>query len=135
MKFKNRHGDIFNFTKDSNNNILWEGNFNYIRVGYPNDYTEAHKAFLNDFPEETISYEDFQNLVHKYDDEKEDYVLGIKYIQLINPITDKIEYVDPSGGPFIGIGTNMGDYSKDFKNMIVKDLLITEKGYKLIIKN
>ena len=46
--YKNRYGDVFTFTKDDSQDILWEGNFEYCRFGMPNDYTEAYDAYCND---------------------------------------------------------------------------------------
>jgi hypothetical protein len=131
----NRYGDNYNFTKDSDGNILWTGKFEYVRRGYPNDYTKAYEAFHNDFPEtEMLSFEDFKNQVHEYDDEKKDYILGRKYVQLVESVMDKIDFIDPSGGPFIGLGANMGRFSETFEDMIVEDIIEVEDGYKLIIK-
>ncbi len=33
VKYTNRHGDEFTFTKQENGNILWEGPFTYMRMG------------------------------------------------------------------------------------------------------
>jgi len=135
IEYKNRYGDIFNFIKDSEGNILWTGEFKYIRTGYPNDYTKAYEAFHNDFPEtEMLSFEDFKNQVHEYDDEKKDYILGRKYVQLVKSLMDKIDFIDPEGGPFIGLGANMGRFSETFEDMIVEDIIEVEDSYKLIIK-
>ena len=135
IQYMNRYGDNYNFTKDSDGNILWTGKFEYVRRGYPNDYTKAYEAFHNDFPEtEMLSFEDFKNQVHEYDDEKKDYILGRKYVQLVESLMDKIDFIDPSGGPFIGLGANMGRFSETFEDMIVEDIIEVEDGYKLIIK-
>ena len=135
VEYKNRYGDVYSFTKDSDGNILWTGPFKYIRTGYPNDYIKAYEAFHNDFPEtEMLSFEDFKNQVHEYDDDKKDYVLGRKYAQLVEYVIDKIDFIDPSGGPFIGLGTNMGRFSETFEDMIVEDIIEVEDSYKLIIK-
>lgn len=36
IKYRNRHGDIFTFTKDQDGNVLWEGDFKYCRLGCSN---------------------------------------------------------------------------------------------------
>ena len=33
MEYANRYGDVFTFTKQEDGNVLWEGPFEYIRVG------------------------------------------------------------------------------------------------------
>ena len=35
--YKNRYGDEFTFTPTEDGNILWEGNFEYNRLGFSND--------------------------------------------------------------------------------------------------
>jgi len=34
--YKNRYGDEFTFTLQDDGNVLWEGKFEYCRIGYPN---------------------------------------------------------------------------------------------------
>jgi hypothetical protein len=140
IEYKNRYGDIYNFTKDSDGNILWTGNFEYVRRGYPNDYTKAYDTYCKDHIEGyyngiRLTIEEFQNQVHEYDDDKKDYVLGRKYVQLVESVMDKIDFIDPSGGPFIGVGADMGRFSETFEDMIVEDIIKIENGYRLIIKN
>lgn len=33
MKYRNRYGDEYTFTKQKDGNVLWEGDFEYIRAG------------------------------------------------------------------------------------------------------
>jgi hypothetical protein len=47
-EYKNRYGDLFTFTEDDNHDVLWEGNFEFCRIGMPNDYTRAYEAYLKD---------------------------------------------------------------------------------------
>ena len=37
VEYRNRYGDIYIFTKQENGNVLWEGNFEFCRFGYPNN--------------------------------------------------------------------------------------------------
>ena len=131
-KYKNRYNDEFTFTLDEDGNILWEGNFNFCRIGYPNDYTKAYNAYVGDGGK--LSFKEFQDTVHQYDEEKRQYILDNKYIQLVESLTHKIDMVDPSGGPYITAGSNMGRYSEEFKGMIVKEFQSTDTGLKIIIK-
>ena len=43
-KYTNRHGDEFTFTLLEDGNIQWSGSFEYVRIGYPNNYDEAYDA-------------------------------------------------------------------------------------------
>ena len=42
--------------------------------------------------------------------------------------------VDPSGGPFIQVGLDMGYIDESFDGQIVDGFEQTEKGYKILIK-
>jgi hypothetical protein len=125
---KNRYGDIFTFVEDDNGDILWEGNFEYGRVGYPNDYTKAYNAYVADGG--LLSLNEFQDGVHEWDEENQRYVLGFKYASMVESLKYKIDMVDPSGGPYISVGMFLDYYGyKDYK---VKDIEKIKKGYKLI---
>ena len=100
-KITNRYGDEFTLTLQEDGTILWEGNFEYCRFGFPNDYTKAFFEYTRDTGG-GISLEQFRELVHAYDDEKESYVLeDRKYAELVTPNTAIINMVDPSGGPYL----------------------------------
>ena len=36
-KYENRYGDVFTFIKQEDGNVLWEGNFEFHRYGWPNN--------------------------------------------------------------------------------------------------
>jgi hypothetical protein len=127
--YTNRYGDEFVFTLLEDGNIQWEGKFEYIRVGYPNDYTQAMFEYIRDTKEE-ISLKEFKELVHEsiYDEEGK-YVgpseISKKYIHLVTSKTGIINMVDPSGGPYLTEGMKiMGKTIKEFKS--------NEKGYLII---
>ena len=100
-KITNRYGDQFTLTLHEDGTILWEGNFENCRFGCPNDYTKAFFEYTRDTGG-GISLEQFKELVHAYDDEKESYVLeDRKYAELVTSNTAIINMVDPSGGPYL----------------------------------
>ena len=37
VKYENRYGDVYTFTKQEDGNVLWEGEFKYCRFGYDKD--------------------------------------------------------------------------------------------------
>lgn len=37
VEYKNRYGDVYTFTKLEDGNVLWEGNFEFHRYGWPNN--------------------------------------------------------------------------------------------------
>jgi len=43
---RNRYGNEFTFTLLEDGNIQWSGNFEYSRIGYPNDYPSAYQEYV-----------------------------------------------------------------------------------------
>ena len=125
--YKNRYGDNFTFTEDDNNDILWEGNFEYCRIGMPNDYTKAYNAYVNDGGK--FSFNEFKDSVHEWDDETNDYSYP-KYVRMVESLVDKIDMVDPSGGPYITTGQLLSMFG--FKDYRVAYFEQIEQGYKII---
>lgn len=104
VKYENRYGEVYTFTKLENGNVLWEGNFEHIRVGCPNVYKEAYQQFRKDGG--YLNQHDFEEEVHKQlYDEDGNWIKGApiteKYGKLVYSDHDNINMVDPSGGPFI----------------------------------
>lgn len=102
---QNRYNETFTFTFDVDNmTILWEGNFTYHRVGYPNDYSKAFNSFIEDYPERKfIKFHEFKELIHEYDDENRCFKFP-KHVGMVETLRDQINMVDPSGGPYISVG-------------------------------
>jgi len=133
-KYKNRYGDEFTFTLQEDGNVLWEGKFEYIRIGYPNDYTKAYNQYLHDNKENkgTMSFNEFKEKVHEYNDETNQYVYD-KYVRMVESIKDKISMVDPSGGPYIAVGSSLSSFG--FENLKVVDFEKKDNGYLIITEN
>jgi hypothetical protein len=129
--YKNRYGDIFTFTLQEDSNVLWDGNFKYCRFGMPNDYTKAYNQYVNDnkHVQSLMSFNQFKDVVHEYDDETHQYVYD-KYVRMVESIKDKISMIDPSGGPYISVGMPLSSFG--FKDLKVKDFEIKENGYLII---
>jgi len=121
--YKNRYGDIFIFSEDDNGDILWEGKFEYYRVGYPNDYTKAYNVYVADGGK--LSFNEFKNVVHESDEHN-------KYNRLVESVQDKIDMVDPSGGPYISMRTPLD--SLGFKDYKIAGFEYIETGFKIITK-
>jgi hypothetical protein len=134
MEYTNRYGDKFTFEKTDDGHILWKGNFEYCRIGMPNDYTEAYNQYLHDnkHVQDLMSFNQFKDVVHEYDDETHKYIYD-KYIKLIKSIPDKISMVDPSGGPYLAEGMNLKLLDKSYNRMIIKEFEPHPEGYKIII--
>ena len=124
----NRYGYEFVFTLLEDGNIQWDGKFEYVRVGFPNDYTESYKAYTN--LGGLMGFKEFKEEVHRsIYDENDKYVgpcdIARVYGKLVKSKKDVINMVDPSGGPYLTEGTElMGKTIKEFKS--------NEKGYLII---
>jgi hypothetical protein len=126
MEYKNRYNDVFTFTKDDDNNVLWEGNFRWCRMAWPNDYGPAYEQYLKDEPS-PMSFEDFQDAVHKEGLEK--------YQALIKSDLTRIHMVDPSGGPYMEEGMHLGKWlGEEFENLIIDGFESIDTGFKIITK-
>jgi len=127
--YRNRYNDIFTFTKDNNGDILWEGNFEYCRFGMPNDYTRVYEIYCSEV-QTPMSLEAFKEAVHEYDSDIKEYKLGYRYVSMVDSLTDEIDMVDPSGGPYITRGMSLSSFG--FKDYIVKDFKKIDTGFKII---
>jgi hypothetical protein len=126
MEYKNRYNDVYSFTKDDDNNVLWEGNFRWCRMAWPNDYGPAYEQYLKDEPN-PMSFEDFQEAVHKEGLEK--------YQTLIKSDMTRIHMVDPSGGPYMTEGMHLGKWlGEGFENLIIDGFESIDTGFKIITK-
>jgi len=122
----NRYGDSFVFTLLEDGNIQWSGDFQFIRIGYPNEYTQAFFEYVR-YTGREINLEQFKELVHAYDEEKKEYVVDRKYRELVTSRTGVINMVDPSGGPYLTEGMKiMGKTIKEFKPNKEGYLIITQ---------
>jgi hypothetical protein len=125
--YKNRYSDIFTFTEDDHQDVLWEGNFEFCRLSYPNDYSKAYNAYVHDGG--NLSFNEFKKAVHEWDDETSSHYYP-EYVVMVESLKDKIDMIDPSGGPYINIGMSLNSFG--FKDYIVKDFQHIETGYKII---
>lgn len=130
-RYTNRYGDVYTFTPQEDGTYLWEGNFEYYRVGYPNDYSKAYDAYCKKHIEgfyegPRYTLEEFKEKIHEYDEKERKFVMDSELIGLVTPDTSKLDMVDPSGGPYICIG-------KEFLGGIVSNIEQFGSGYKLTI--
>lgn len=126
--YKNRYGDVFTFTEDDHQDVLWEGEFKHCRFSYPNDYTRAYDAYCNDV-KNPMTLEAFKKAVHEYDDETSKHYYP-EYVKMVDSLIDKIGMIDPSGGPYISTGMSLDSFG--FKDYVVKDFQRIYTGYKII---
>ena len=131
VEYKNRYGDVFTFTKQENGDILWEGNFEHCRFGWPNVYKDAYQQYRKDGGQTNI--DEFKREIHDGSfDDNERWVpsqINKQYAKLVYSDTKNINMVDPSGGPYIHSGHDMGIFDELFKDRIVRSFVPVETGY------
>jgi hypothetical protein len=122
--YKNRYGETYTFTL-TEGGIFWSGSFSYTRFAWPNDYTDAYNAYLEQGG--SMPLNEFKKKVHEWNEEKKEFVMGRELVSLITSDTSRIDMVDPSGGPYICTGMEwMGRIIIDIKPKDGGYLLITE---------
>ena len=130
MEYKNRYGDVFTFTQLENGNIQWDGKFEYCRFGWPNDYTDAYRAYTTNGG--LMGLKEFKQEVHRsIYDENDNYIGPCDIARVYGPMVkskkDVINMVDPSGGPYLKEGMKiLGKTIKEFKSNKEGYLIITE---------
>ena len=127
----NRDGKVFTFTATDYNTILWEGPFELVRVSNSSDYAKSFRTFKEDFPESTLTLEQFKLKVYAWDNTSKTYIMGNKYRSLITPIENEYEVVDPMGGPYIAVGSFL---DAAINSGIITSITKTTTGYELKIK-
>lgn len=147
VHYQNRYGDDITFTQVSDTEILMSGhNPEWLRAGWPNDYSDAYGIYLNqcrlleepdydyliDDPNTNtcrpMTYQEFANEVETNDHYRH-------YLKHSKSDKTRISMVDPSGGPYIELGTDIGRYFGDGKKRIVEEIEIEQEKIKLIISN
>lgn len=134
VQYRNRYGDIFTFSKTEDGDLLWEGNFEWCRCGWPNVYDDAFKAYNEDGGD--MSLEEFKDKVHEYNYDNSTWTMDTKYQKLIYSDRNTIDMLDTSGGPYIHSGYDMGMFDKSLEGMIVEKFERTDNdnAWKIIVK-
>lgn len=125
VTYLNRYRDEIIFEHIGDTVTMTGGN--WFRYGWANVYTDAYQVFLEDTSIHGISVsgiEEFEKLVHDYNNE-----VMKQYAPLVYSDKDKICFVDPSGGPFIGLGDNLNEfwpYDEKYQNLIVESISLSD---------
>jgi hypothetical protein len=141
MKYTNRYGDVYTFTKQEDGSVLWEGDFKHCRFGFPNNYKRAYQQYCKDVGSKGVlpmHIEDFKKDVHEMIyDENDKYVgpsgICAQYGHLVTSDTNVIDMVDPSGGPYLSTHTNLYERFGDdeVKGLCISSFESIETGYKI----
>jgi predicted metal-binding protein len=132
--YQNRYGDIITFVEAEKDKVEMSGyNPEWIRLAWPNDYSDAYGIYLNQcrlledpdcdyLVDDPATHEcrpmSYQEFTHEVEN-NENYRHYLKHAK-----SDKTRYsmVDPSGGPYIALGTNIGRYFDDGVKRIVEEI-------------
>lgn len=140
VKYTNRYRDVFTFSKTEDGNILFEGEFKWMRCSYPNVYDDAYQTYCTDVDtDERMTMGEFKKAVHEavYDEEgkyKHMSETSQKYASLVYSDKSKIDMIDPSGGPYMHAGYDMGLFDESFKGMIIEEFKPVDGNYLIVIK-
>jgi len=85
VEYTNRYNDAFTFSKTEDGDILFEGEFKWMRCSWPNVYDDAYNAYCADVDtDERMTLGEFKEAVHEYDKETfESTPLSKKYRGLV----------------------------------------------------
>lgn len=126
--YKNRYGDRIKFKETAENKIEMSGyNPEWLRAGWPNDYSEAYEAYLNN----SVSPLPYQEFVYEVEHNEEFF----HYLTYAKSDKSRYDMVDPSGGPYISLGTNIGNFFKDNVKRIVEEIQIDKDKIIFTISN
>lgn len=140
IEYKNRYGDVFTFSKTEDGNILMEGKFEFMRIGYPNIYADAYGEYIdNTSPKDRIPLNEFIEEIHReVYNENGEYIgrteIGEKYGEFVYSDTDTVNMIDASGGPYLKENMDMGLFNNSFKGMIIDQFKSVDEGYLIEIK-
>jgi len=136
VEYTNRYNDAFTFSKTEDGDILFEGEFKWMRCSWPNVYDDAYNAYCADVDsDERMTMGEFKEAVHEYDKETfESTPLSKKYRGLVYSDQSIIDMIDPSGGPYMHAGYDMGMFDESFKGMIAEEFKPVPEGYLIKIK-
>jgi hypothetical protein len=106
--YKNRYNEDVEFTLDEEQlTVTMKGYSNqFIRFSHANNYSEAYLKYTLDCAEkgkEIMSEAEFEK---KAEDE---YSFFVKYSKYVKP-SDRVSMVDPPGGPYVQLDSNLAYY-------------------------
>ena len=122
-EYSNRYKDKIVFSLDEDKVYMRGQPMDYMRYGLSNYYTEAYLKYLldnKDRQDDVMSEKSFEIKM------EEDVEFFKKYSKFIKS-SEEISMVDPSGGPYIQLGSNLAYYFKVRGNIIVKKIDIDEE--------
>ena len=133
MEWKNKQGDIYTFTLQEDESILWRGKFERCRVMHPTVYDEAYQQYRKDGGQMHI--ETFKEKVHEFRYKHGECIglteIGKQYNHLIYLDKGIISGVGPVGGPYVNVHQELGWLGEEFQDLCVSSIVPIETGYQI----
>jgi hypothetical protein len=120
---RNRYNDVIRFEKEGKE-VKMTGMFDMgMRYGLVNDYDTAYIVYM------TNESEKDKNLTRDEFDRRMEVDTDFfwKYAKHVKSKEGVIDFIDPSGGPYIALGSNLAYYFQCEDNMIVNKIDVNEK--------
>ena len=141
--YYNRYKDKITFDRKGKT-VTMSGYSPYFRYSWPNVYDTAYEKYVESAVVDAklegtqiLTQEEFVEALHARKDEDEYgynalYKLFGKYIYSNKDI---IEMVDPSGGPYLSVGTNLKEFfGREYEDLIIESIKIGKKNIKFKVK-
>jgi hypothetical protein len=142
--YHNRYRDKITFDHKGKT-VTMSGYSPYYRYSWPNVYDTAYEKYVESAvvdaelqDSQIMTQEEFEKAL--YIDKEDNYnwhnnALYKLFGKYIYSDKDTIEMVDPSGGPYLSLGTNLGTFfGKDYEDLIVESIKLGKKNIKFKVK-
>lgn len=142
--YHNRYKDKITFDHKGKT-VTMTGYSPFFRYGFPNVYDKAYEKYVESARKDAgldwswiLSQEEFEKAL--YIDKEEDYgwhnnALYKLFGKYIYSDKDTIDMVDPSGGPYLTIGTNLKEFfGKNYEDLIIESIKIGKNNIKFKVK-
>lgn len=117
---RNRYGEEVLFVR-SGSKIMMSFPGKIYRSGLKNDYSIAFEEFKKSEGHIVEDLKTFEDLIVK------DLGVWAEYSKYVVS-TKEISFVDPSGGPFVSLGTDLGDIHGKMSGLVVESITTDKKG-------
>jgi len=142
--YYNRYRTEITF-KQTKNQVVMSGKdlTKWMRYGFPNVYDKAYEKYVDSAlvdakleVNQLLTLEEFKEALFNTKDEDvhESNALLKLFGKYIYSDMETIDMVDPSGGPYITVGSNLKLFFKDEIDRIVKEIKIGENKITFTIK-
>lgn len=127
--YVNRYRDQIVFEQNEDTIVMSGYNPEYCRYGFPNVYTEAYQAYCDVIYEQPdgipMSLDRFKEVVHDYR-EGTNWIMKL-FGPLVSSDLETIDMFDPSGGPYMSVGTDMSRFGGGLEGVVTAIKIVEDK--------